>query len=609
MSPEQRRRDLPKAIIKWYDIDREDKVACVVFENGNSSLIAEAMAEDGISVTCIPLSRFTRRGNRERGCEGDVDKGAYDMVVAVDVIEYALDAPGFLSHVKMLLKPEGTFLLAADNRLAIRYFCGDRDLYSGGNYDGIENYRHLSREERRKLRGRAYSRAELTGFLEQAGFFGHRFFSVFPRISNPQILLAEDYKPNEALDVRVFPEYNSPDTVFLFEEELYPDLMKNGLLHPMANGFFAECPLGRGYGPVNQVTLSGERGREHAMATIIRSDGLVEKRALYPEGQKRLNLLLDNHRYLTEHGVDLVHMERRGNSLVMPCVSGIPATDYFRELLEKDRDMFLAKLDIFWETILGSSEQLPVPEENGEVILERGYLDLVSLNCFYLEGKFVFYDQELYLEHVPAKSIMLRTIEFIYKFHDHLDGIPPRETVFGRYGIEKLKDIYGGHVSDFLNELRGDDGMWDYFRRGRREYGAVMKNRERMNYSSEEHDRIFRDIFYHARGRRLYLFGCGRYAKRFRETYRDTYPAAGYLDNDERLQGRVIDGLLVSGPDLLLEMNPEELKVIICVKDYLPIVKQLRREGVHNFSVYLPDVPQSPGYPEEMSGREGAGEH
>ena len=111
MSSEQRQRDLPKAIIKWYDIDREDKVACVVFENGNSNLIAEAMAEDGISVTCIPLSRFTRRGNRERGCEGDVDKGAYDMVVAVDVIEYALDAPGFLSHVKMLLKPEGTFLL------------------------------------------------------------------------------------------------------------------------------------------------------------------------------------------------------------------------------------------------------------------------------------------------------------------------------------------------------------------------------------------------------------------------------------------------------------------------------------------------------------------
>lgn len=66
---------------------------------------------------------------------------------------------------------------------------------------------------------------------------------MFPRISNPQILLAEDYKPNEALDVRVFPEYNSPDTVFLFEEELYPDLMKNGLLHPMANGFLQSAPL------------------------------------------------------------------------------------------------------------------------------------------------------------------------------------------------------------------------------------------------------------------------------------------------------------------------------------------------------------------------------
>ena len=77
-----------------------------------------------------------------------------------------------------------------------------------------------------------------------------------------------------------------------------------------------------------------------------------------------------------------------------------------------------------WKKIaLGTKEER---EELG-VILKRGYLDLVSLNCFYLDNSFVFYDQELFLENVPAKAIMVRTIEFIYKFNDQLDRILPRK--------------------------------------------------------------------------------------------------------------------------------------------------------------------------------------
>ena len=54
-----------------------------------------------------------------------------------------------------------------------------------------------------------------------------------------------------------------------------------------------------------------------------------------------------------------------------------------------------------WKKIaLGTKEER---EELG-VILKRGYLDLVSLNCFYLDNSFVFYDQELFLENVPAKG-------------------------------------------------------------------------------------------------------------------------------------------------------------------------------------------------------------
>lgn len=261
MTPQQRLRELPKAMIKWYEIEKESRIACIVNEDGNSSLIAEALEEKGLLVDRLRLHKLEKT-QMAAGAEpeqdvqvdesqGDeeiayktadfadrlFDRAGYDIIVAVDILEYARDPAYLLYCVRCLLKPSGKLLLAADNRLGIRYFCGDQDFFTNKNYDGIENYRHLLSWERESMKGRAYAKAEIRGFLEKAGFLNHRFFSVFPRIENPQLLLAEDYEPNEALDIRIFPEYNSPDTVFLMEEELYPSLMENQMLHAMANGF------------------------------------------------------------------------------------------------------------------------------------------------------------------------------------------------------------------------------------------------------------------------------------------------------------------------------------------------------------------------------------
>ncbi len=612
MTSRQRQRELPKAIIKWYETGKKSRTACVICEEGNSVCIAEALEEMGMQAERLPLA------------SPECWQAEYDMIVAVDVLEYAKAPAELLGAIRSHLRPDGRLLLAADNRLGIRYFCGDQDNFTNKNFDGIENYRHLMHWERESAKGRAYAKAEIIRFLEEAGFTGHRFFSVFPRLSNPQLLLAEDYEPNEALDIRIFPEYNSPDTVFLMEEELYPSLMENHLLHGMANGFFVECPLDGAFSPINQVTLSGERGVENGMATILRGDGLVKKRALYPEGKEKLGKLFDNNRYLQARGVRMIEAKLEEDAFVMPYVPGIPANDYFRTLFVTDRAAFLEKLDAFWEIILRSSEHVRYEDVDWErfepgwekrkkddpnrdkwkkiasgteeerealgVILKRGYLDLVSLNCFYVDDDFVFYDQELYLECVPAKAIMLRTIEFIYKFNDQLDGLIPRKELFERYGLWEHRGLFYKFISLFLNVLRNDDGMLDYFKEGRRYYDTVAENRKRLNYSGEEYTMIFKDIFHHIRGRKLYLFGSGKYAKYFQEKYGEIYPVTGYLDNDVSRQGTEVDGLPVLSPAVLKEMNTAEYKVLICIRDYMPVVRQLYRAGIPNYSVYNPNL-------------------
>ena len=55
------------------------------------------------------------------------------------------------------------------------------------------------------------------------------------------------------------------------------------------------------------------------------------------------------------------------------------------------------------------------PEERDSIgaVLKKGYIDLIPLNSFYDGENFLFYDQEMYVENLPAKSIMHRTITTI----------------------------------------------------------------------------------------------------------------------------------------------------------------------------------------------------
>ncbi len=185
MTAEERRRKLPGAIVKWYEIAQESRVACVVSGLGNSRLIAEALEENGGYVKRLRLEKLDGGVNHCASICGDADSEAYDIIIAVDVIEYAKNPVNVLTHIRELLKPNGRLLLAADNRSGLRYFCGDQDAFSGKVYDSIEDYRHLLPWEREEMVGRAYAKAELVGILEEAGFWRRRFFSVFPQISNP----------------------------------------------------------------------------------------------------------------------------------------------------------------------------------------------------------------------------------------------------------------------------------------------------------------------------------------------------------------------------------------------------------------------------------------
>lgn len=640
IDPQELIAELPKGLIKWYPFQAGQTALYITGNTQVDSAIVEALEESGMTVNCVKPNELEEERLAEQ--EGIINRGRleksyqrtniplcklYDYVIMISAIEQTKnveEATGILKKARCQLKENGRLFLGMNNRLGIRYFCGDRDPYTGRNFDGIEGYVRADVSVYDRMKGRIYAKAEIKQMLEEAGFIHHMFYSVFPVLERPQIMFAEDYMPTEQLDIRIFPQYHYRDTIFLEEELLYDTLVQNGMFHSMANAFWIECSMNGEVSGINQITVSMDRGKENAMCTMIRKDGYVEKRPVYKEGKLKLKALMENTVDLINHKVPMIPMKVKNDTCVMPYVETQSTLKYLRELLLRDKEQFLKALDRFWEVILHSSEHVPYDEIDWEnyapgwenrtpddplkdqwkklafgtqeerdsigVILKRGYIDLIPLNSFYDGESYLFYDQEMYMDNLPAKTIMHRTLITIYLGNWQLDRILSLEELRERYGLNRCKQLFGGFTGKFLNELRNDRILRDYHKAVRKNVDMIHSNRQRMNYFAEEYDRIFRDIFKGTENRKIYLFGTGQFAQLFLSQFRQDCDIAGFIDNNPIKWQADMEGITISPPAKLETLEKGTYKIIICIRNYMAVMEQLSGMGITDFSVYDPNL-------------------
>lgn len=612
-------KELPKGLIQWYKFHRDTRGLFIDGGEKCFEALPESMTEWGVEVDCWKLSDFENVAMEKDKLVSA--SGVYDYIVMAGVLERSVSPKSFLKVLHRLLSPCGVLFIGTHNRLGIRYFCGDRDPFTEKNFDGIEDYRRVGKLERKKIAGRAYAKAELVAMLEDAGFEHHRFYSVLPELVRPQILCNEDWIPQENLAELLIPQYHSPDTVFLEEETLYPTLIQNGLFHSMANGYLIECPLDGRFADAAQVRVCIEQGKKEALASILRRDGKTEKRMFYREGREKLRYLPEYAADLRAHGVKTLELAWEEDSLVESHVSGQWAMDCFRNFLYEDRESFLRKLDQFLGVIEHSSERVPYHQVDWEhfdpdwkrrrkddpgkdqwrrialggegrqddlgPILRRGYIDLVPENCMYIDDAFVFYNQEYCLEQFPVYAIFQRVIDHIYRGVVWEKALIQKEELLKRYHLSEYQRMWGLYSLRFEEQIRGEKELLEYNQQHRRDWKIVSNNRFRMNYSENEYERVFRDIFKGTQGRQLYLFGSGIFAEKFLEQFGNDYKVTGILDNNpDRWGSRLLDIEIIS-PEILKSLPKDSYKVIICIKNCVPVMKQLKEEfEVSNYSVY-----------------------
>ena len=590
-------RDFSKGALVWYNF-RQGSSILYIYSRRVDEAVTELLESKGKVENC----------SIEQVLNNQSESNIYDYIVGIDVIEESRCPQNLLDICHQLLKPDGRLIIGVENRYAIKYICGDRDPYTNHNFDGIENYRRLSDADWDSIAGRCYSMSELKLMLSQAGFDNDKFYSVMPSLQETQLVYAEGYEPVEELAMRYFPLYNYPDSVFLEEQYLYTDLIKNGMFHKMANAYIIECSIDGRFDDTLHATISLDRGHENALVTsICEHDGVrsVLKKAVYQEGIHKLNEMQDNLRDLSERGINVVDSCVDGDTFVMPYVDAPVAMNELKAIAKKDKNAFLKAMDDMYELILKSSEHTGVLSEKDRnsahgrdvgPVLARGYIDMVPLNCFYDESakdsksRFIYYDQEFYWENCPAKAVMYRSIMIIYDGTDkEFERIVAKGDLLDRYGLSECEDMWQRMSSRFTDVLRNQKPLRPYYENKRIDGRILYTNGEKINYSAKEYQKIFVDIFDgFDDSKKLILFGSGRFTERFLFQFAGDYNIYSIVDNNSAKWGTTMQGVLVNSPDILKDIPEKDRHIIICIKGYNGVVNQLKDMGIMNYHIYDP---------------------
>jgi SAM-dependent methyltransferase len=217
--------------------------------------ITRQLGESGASITAIDgsISRVKCAASRCRDLSNvrfycanmwDIEfSDKYDYITLIGVLEYSPlyihsenPVQDCLKLVKSLLKDTGTLIIAIENQLGLKYFCGHEEDHVGIPFFGIEGRYNNETPV-------TFGKQEITNILKESGYRAVDFHYPFPDYKCPQFVFTEmafntPYFAPEQIIQQVESNSYSRTTKAAFKEELTWEVLgKNNMLSPFSNSF------------------------------------------------------------------------------------------------------------------------------------------------------------------------------------------------------------------------------------------------------------------------------------------------------------------------------------------------------------------------------------
>lgn len=173
----------------------------------------------------------------------------FDIVTLIGVMEYSPKFIGgnnpiseCLAIVKNFLKPEGTLIIAIENRLGLKYWNNCAEDHTGGMFDSIHDTYPPNTVS-------TFGYEELKNVLATAGFVSVDFLFPFPDYKLPSVILHEkslrqkEIRFASIIGQQFSRDYSGQSNRYFSEQLAWHTIEKNGLIPHFSNSFLCVCAL------------------------------------------------------------------------------------------------------------------------------------------------------------------------------------------------------------------------------------------------------------------------------------------------------------------------------------------------------------------------------
>lgn len=437
--------DLRKNIVYTYDFNPN----CTILEIGaHFGEITGGLCEKASRVVSIEFNKksgeaIAKRHKNKENLEiivGNLEEikieEKFDYIVLCGIIEYAqkiynMDnaAKKLINYCKQLLKKDGKILIATDNKFAMKSYVGNIEECTSITFDSITGYKSSSRTYK-------LGKIELEKILKEEGFNYNKFLYPLPDYKLANSVFSDEYLPSSSKINAYLPYYRDDSYIFYSEVDAYDAIIKEDkkIFPIVANSFFVEASMTKTKNDIKYVSFNNYRKPKYQLMTKIRGN-VVEKVPINIEANEHIKNMSDNiddlknnknieilDNYEDNKIVSKFMQNKLASQIISDnkdnCEEIIKILEKYKQIIEENATNYTENMKTVFDKY-----SIEVKEEVAKEFhyLNDGYWDMILKNCFIVDDKCVFFDQEWKEENVPVEFLVYRSISNIEKIRDKIE--------------------------------------------------------------------------------------------------------------------------------------------------------------------------------------------
>ena len=480
--------DKKQNILKWYP-----------FEEG--ATVLEIYDEYSIMENISNKIELEKTSIQELNIQGE-----YDYITLIGTFEYAptiikeeKSYSGLLRKLKEYLKPNGKILLAVDNRIGVKYLVGGKSKYYNYIFEGIES-------EIRNNKPNLLLKSDIEKFIEEAKFENYKFYYPLPDYRNTTTIFTDEFLPKSNHSKIVYPvTYEDSSIVVYNEVNMIKQICDNSDFPNFTNSYLVEISNAKIENDIKFVNYNIFRKDKYKLILTMKKDS-VEKIADNNQAKEHINKIeqyIEKLRNLDFEVIENVKQERIQSDY-------IDAEELDKKLVNLIKhgniEDAYEQINNWYEFIKQRLEKEPaegedvfekykieVPNEIKEKMqfVKNGYIDLSFENIFCKDDKYLFYDQEWYIENIPLEFILYRAFNNLYAYNNSkLEQKISKEEMFEKYNLTELLEYFEQLEKQIQSEILDEVAVKNY----REENKNYYKNLEKMYEKSKKRKKDYLEL-------------------------------------------------------------------------------------------------------------------